>query len=307
VSSLRRAQAATRNVARPRARGLAIVVPAIVVPAIVVPAILVALLVAPVAAGTRVQGAPGPDAAPGAGAAGDWLSVSLELGHARSVSVELSLSADGAGARTFDRDLALLGGVDLYPEVELAWRLGRGHATTYVTGDIPMSDDHTSVGARAGPGPPSLDAGGGLAYRAGGNGFAAAVLAGVAYTLGGDAAEPESGVDAHLDGDVSRPVSARWRAGLAGYVHAHVGHVDAESAAAATAATAATAADLAGASPARVAALGPELRCTFSALGVTWLASLHGYAELRAERRLPGLVAFATLGIPLGGGPDDDD
>jgi len=293
VSSLRRAEAATRNAAGPHAPRAA---------RRRWPAILVALAIAPLAATARVEGAPAPDAAPGAGAAGDWLSASLELGHARSVSVELSLSADGAGARTSDHDLALLGGVDLYPEVELGWRLGRGRATTYVTGDIPMSDDHTGAGARAGTGPPSVDAGGGLAYRAGGNGLAAAALAGVGYTLGGDADEPESGVDAHLDGDVSRPVSARWRAGLAGYVHAHLGQVDAERAAAAT-----TTAELAGASPARVAALGPELRCTFSALGVTWLASLHGYAELRTKRRLPGLVAFATLGIPLGGGPDDDD
>jgi hypothetical protein len=41
----------------------------------------------------------------------------------------------------------------------------------------------------------------------------------------------------------------------------------------------------------------------FTAGGQQWYANLRGYKEFWAQNRIEGYAVFATLSIPLGGGP----
>jgi len=100
----------------------------------------------------------------------------------------------------------------------------------------------------------------------------------------------QSGVDSHLDWDVSQFLSQNWQVGVVGYVYYQLTGDSGSG-------------DHVGSFLSRVAAVGPEVGYAFSAGGLQWYANLRGYSEFWAENRLQGYAIFATLSIPLGGGP----
>jgi hypothetical protein len=99
-----------------------------------------------------------------------------------------------------------------------------------------------------------------------------------------------SGVDSHLDWDVSQFLSQNWQVGLVGYVYYQLTGDSGSG-------------EHVGSFKSRVAAVGPEVGYSFTAGGLQWYANLRGYKEFWAENRLEGYALFAMPSIPLGGGP----
>jgi hypothetical protein len=93
-----------------------------------------------------------------------------------------------------------------------------------------------------------------------------------------------------LDWAASQFLSANWQVGVAGYVYYQLTGDSGSGA-------------KLGPFKSRVASIGPQVGYLFKIGGLPAYANLRGYWEFWAQNRLEGYAIFATLSIPLGGGP----
>jgi len=136
----------------------------------------------------------------------------------------------------------------------------------------------------------AIDVGGAYTYLNNTGGFETSATLGFTYNGMNTSTNYQSGVDSHLDWAVSQFLSQNWQVGLVGYVYYQL-TADSGSG------------DHVGSFKSRVASIGAEVGYAFTAAGLPWYANLRGYKEFWAENRLEGYAVFATLSIPLGGGP----
>jgi len=218
-------------------------------------------------------------------------SFSLTFGGGwNSTSADLSVSTVRFGTQTLDRSDSDSGGADLYPQAQIAWTSGNNNWMTYVTGDLPVGSYSSKRLSNIGLGHTAIDVGGAYTYLNNTSGFETSATLGFTYNGMNTRTNYQSGVDSHLDWDVSQFLSQNWQVGIVGYVYYQL-TADSGSG------------DHVGSFKSRVASIGPEVGYAFSAGGLQWYANLRGYWEFWAENRIEGYALFATLSIPLGGGP----
>jgi hypothetical protein len=218
-------------------------------------------------------------------------SFSLTFGGGwNSTFADLSASTVKLGTQTLDRSDSDSGGADLYPQAQIAWASGNNNWMAYITGDMPVGSYSSQRLSNIGLGHTAIDVGGAYTYLNNTSGFEASATLGLTYNGMNTTTNYQSGVDSHLDWDVSQFLSQNWQVGIVGYVYYQL-TVDSGSG------------DHFGSFKSRVASIGPEVGYSFTAGGLQWYANLRGYKEFWAENRLEGYAVFATLSIPLGGGP----
>jgi hypothetical protein len=110
---------------------------------------------------------------------------------------------------------------------------------------------------------------------------------GFTYNSENTSTDVQSGIDSHLDFDVSQFLSQHLQVGIVGYVYYQLS-ADSGSG------------NMLGAFKSQVAALGPEVDYSFTAFGQQAYMNLRGYWEFWAQNRLEGRAAYLTLSIPLG-------
>jgi hypothetical protein len=207
-----------------------------------------------------------------------------------STSASLSASTVHLGTLTFDRSDTDSGGTDLYPQAQIAWTSGYNSWMTYVTGDLPVGSYSSTRLSNIGLGHTAIDAGGAYTYFNTKGGFEASAILGFTYNGMNTRTNYQSGVDSHLDFDISQFLSDNWQVGIVGYVYYQLTDDSGSG-------------DHVGSFKSRIAAVGPEVGYAFTAGGLQWYANLRGYKEFWAENRIEGYAVYATLSIPLGGGP----
>jgi hypothetical protein len=218
-------------------------------------------------------------------------SFSLTFGGGwNSTSANLSASSAMLGTQTLNRSDSDSGGMDLYPQAQIAWTSGKNNWMAYVTGDLPVGSYSSTRLSNIGLGHTAIDVGGAYTYLNNTSGFEASATLGFTYNGMNTSTNYQSGVDSHLDWDVSQFLSQNWQVGLVGYVYYQL-TADSGSG------------DHVGSFKSRVVSIGPEVGYSFTVGGLQWYANLRGYWEFWAQNRLEGYALFATMSIPLGGGP----
>jgi hypothetical protein len=199
----------------------------------------------------------------------------------------------GAQANASGSDI---GGTDLAPYASLAWNVGAHNWMTYLTGNIPVGAYDSQRLANIGLGHGAIDAGGAYTYFNPHSGHEFSAVLGFTYNFENPDTDYASGVDSHLDWDLSQTVTANWQVGLAGYVYYQLSADRYPT----TGAGGALQSQLLGAFKSRVAAIGPELGYTFDVNGGQGSLNVRGYREFWAQNRPEGYALFATLGLPFG-------
>jgi hypothetical protein len=218
-------------------------------------------------------------------------SFSLTFGGGwNSTSADVSASLASFGTQAINRSDTDTGGADLYPQAQIAWTSGNNNWMTYVTGDLPVGSYSSTRLSNIGLGHTAIDVGGAYTYFNGTSGSEASATLGVTYNGMNTSTNYQSGVDSHLDWAVSQFLSQNWQVGVVGYVYYQLTGDSGSG-------------DHVGSFKSRVASIGPELGYSFTVGGQQWYANLRGYWEFWAQNRLEGYAVFATLSIPLGGGP----
>ena len=207
-----------------------------------------------------------------------------------STSADVSASLVRLGTKTFGVSDTDSGGTDLYPQAQIAWTSGYNNWMTYVTGDLPVGSYSSQRLSNIGLGHTAIDVGGAYTYFNTKGGFEASAILGFTYNGMNTRTNYQSGVDSHLDFDISQFLSDNWQVGVVGYVYYQLTGDSGSG-------------DLVGSFKSRIAAVGPEVGYAFTAAGLQWYANLRGYKEFWAENRIEGYAVYATLSIPLGGGP----
>ena len=216
------------------------------------------------------------------------LAFGVAFGFGRNTTdADVSLSPRGTEVGRSD---AVPGFTDLYPIASLAWTSGVYNWMTYVTGDIPVGAYDSKRLANIGIGHGAIDAGGGYTYLNQQNGREFSAVLGFTYNFENPDAQYKNGIDSHLDWAASQFLSANWQVGVAGYVYYQL---TGDSGAGAKL----------GPFKSRVASIGPQVGYLFELGGRPAYLNLRGYWEFWAQNRLEGYAIFATLSIPLGGGP----
>jgi hypothetical protein len=187
------------------------------------------------------------------------------------------------------------GSTDLSPYASLAWADGAHNWMTYLTGNIPVGSYDSQRLANIGLGHGAIDAGGGYTYFNPHSGREFSAVLGFTYNFENPDTNYTSGVDAHLDWDLSQAIANDWLVGLAGYVYYQLS-ADRYPTNGVLGALQST---ILGDFKSRVAAIGPELGYTFDVNGAQGSLNLRGYWEFWAQNRPEGYALFATLGLPL--------
>jgi len=221
-----------------------------------------------------------------------WLggqpSFGLTFGGGRnSTSAQVSVSTERLGEITLNRSDSIWGGMDLYPQAQIAWNSGNNNWMTYLTGDVPTGAYSTTRLSNIGLGHGAIDAGGAYTYFNQTSGFEASGVLGFTYNFENTHTNYRSGVDSHLDWDVSQFLSEHWQLGVVGYVYYQLSGDSGSG-------------DRVGSFKSRVASAGPEVGYAFTIAGLPAYANLRAYWEFWTENRLKGTAVFATLAIPLG-------
>jgi hypothetical protein len=211
-------------------------------------------------------------------------------GGKNSTSADLLASTENLGSPAASRSDTVTGGVDLYPQAQIAWGRGNDNWMAYVTGGIPVGAYSSTRLSNIGLGHTAMDVGGAYTYLNTTSGFEASATLGITYNGENTKTNYQSGVDSHLDLAVSQFLSEHWQVGLVGYGYYQLTGDGGSG-------------DLVGSFKSRVAAVGPEVGYSFTAGGLPWYANIRGYKEFGAQNRIEGYAVYATLSIPLGGGP----
>lgn len=218
-------------------------------------------------------------------------SFAMAFGGGRnSTGADLSLSTAKFGSQTLDRDDTDSGGTDLYPQAQIAWASGNDNWMAYVTGDIPVGSYSSTRMSNIGLGHAAIDIGGAYTYFNSKSGLETSATLGFTYNWTNTHTNYQSGIDSHLDWDISQFLSENWQVGIVGYAYYQLTGDSGSG-------------NRVGSFKSRVASIGPEAGYAFKAGGLQWYANLRGYWEFGAQHRLEGYAVFATLNIPLGGGP----
>ena len=213
-------------------------------------------------------------------------SFSMTLGGGRnSTSADISIVTE-TGAQTLNRNDVIWGGMDLYPQAQIAWNKGYNNWMTYITGDIPTGAYESNRLANIGLGHGAIDAGGAYTYFNTKGGFETSAVLGFTYNMENSSTNVRSGVDSHLDFDVAQFLSDHFHVGVVGYVYYQLSGDSGSG-------------NRAGAFKSQVASLGPEVGYVFTAFGAQWYANLRGYWEFWAQNRLEGHAMYLTVSIPL--------
>jgi hypothetical protein len=206
-----------------------------------------------------------------------------------STSANASLSTLN-GTQTLNRSDSDSGGSDLYPQAQIAWNSGNNNWMAYITGDLPVGSYSSTRLSNIGLGHTAIDVGGAYTYLNNTSGFETSAVVGVTYNGMNTSTNYQSGVDSHLDFDVSQFLSQNWQVGIVGYAYYQLTGDSGSG-------------DHVGSFKSRVAALGPEVGYSFTVGGLQWYANLRAYWEFWAQNRLEGHAVYATLSIPLGPAP----
>jgi len=218
-------------------------------------------------------------------------SFSLTFGGGRnSTSAEISIVSGRFGVQSLNRSDADSSGTDLYPQAQIAWADGHNNWMTYITGDMPVGSYNSSRLSNIGLGHSAIDVGGAYTYLNPTSGLEVSATLGFTYNGTNDNTNYRSGVDSHLDWDVSQFLSEHWQVGIVGYVYYQLSGDSGSG-------------NRVGSFESQVVAVGPEVGYAFTANGLPWYANLRGYKEFNAQNRISDYAIFATLSIPLGGGP----
>ena len=218
-------------------------------------------------------------------------SFSLTFGGGwNSTTADLSVSTVNLGTQTLNRSDSDSGGMDLYPQAQIAWTAGNNNWMAYITGDMPVGSYSSTRLSNIGLGHTAVDVGGAYTYFNTTSGFETSWTLGFTYNGMNTSTNVQSGVDSHLDWDVSQFLSQNWQVGIVGYVYYQL-----------TADTGSG--DHVGSFKSRVASVGPLVGYSFTLGSLQWYANLRGYWEFWAQNRLEGHAVFATLSIPLGLAP----
>lgn len=213
-------------------------------------------------------------------------SFSLTVGGGRNqTSADISIALPN-NTETFDRSDTIWGGMDLYPQAQIAWSSGYQNWMSYITGDIPTGAYDSKRLANIGLGHGAIDAGGAYTYLNTKSGFETSAVLGFTYNMENASTNVRSGVDSHLDFDVAQFLSDHFHVGVVGYVYYQLSGDSGSG-------------NLAGPFKSRVASLGPEVGYLFTAFGAQWYANLRGYWEFWAQNRLEGHAVYLTVSIPL--------
>jgi len=223
--------------------------------------------------------------------AATWLggvpTLSLQLGGSwNRTQANAALAAVGGGGESIARSGSTVGGDDLSPTVQLAWAHGNSNWMAYVTGGLPTGAFQNSRLANTGLGHSAIDAGGAYTYANAHSGFEASATLGATHNGVNSQANYRSGLDTHLDWEVSQALNARVQFGIVGYVYHQLTADDGSG-------------DRLGSFQSRVSAAGAEVSYAFTAGGQQWTANVRGYWEFDAVHRTQGHCWFATLNLPL--------
>jgi len=140
-------------------------------------------------------------------------------GGSNSTSTDLSLSTLRPGTLTANRSDSDSGGADLYPQAQIAWTSGNDNWMAYITGDLPVGSYSSTRMSNIGLGHTALDIGGAYTYSNNTSGFEASATLGFTYNGMNTSTNYQSGVDSHLDWEVSQFLSQNWELGVVGYVY----------------------------------------------------------------------------------------
>jgi len=218
-------------------------------------------------------------------------SFSLTFGGGwNSTSADVSASLVHLGTKTLNVSDTDTGGMDLYPQAQIAWTSGYNNWMAYVMGGLPVGSYSSTRLSNIGLGHSSVDVGGAYTYFNTTGGFETSAVLGLTYNNMNTRTNYQSGVDSHLDWAVSQFLSEKAHVGIVGYVYYQLTDDSGSG-------------DHVGAFKSRIAAVGPEVGYLFTVGGQQWYANLRGYWEFWAQNRIEGYGIFATLSIPLGGGP----
>lgn len=210
------------------------------------------------------------------------------------VQADTAISTDSLGGQS-DAYGSDIGGTDLSPYLSLAWAEGVHNWMAYLTGNIAVGAYNSQRLANIGLGHGAIDAGGGYTYFNSQSGHEFSAVLGFTYNFENPDTDYTSGIDAHLDWDISQNLLDAWQIGLAGYVYYQLtadryptaGEIGALHA------------EVLGDFKSRVAAIGPELGYTFDARDGQASLSLRGYWEFWAQNRPEGYALFASLELPI--------
>ena len=191
------------------------------------------------------------------------------------------------GNQTFDVSDTIWGGMDLYPEAQIAWTKGNNNWMTYITGDIPTGAYQKNRLSNLGLGHTALDVGGAYTYLNNKSGTEFSAILGITYNGENTHTNIQSGWDSHLDFDVSQFLSNHFQVGIVGYVYYQFTGDSGTG-------------NKVGAFKSQVASLGPELGYAFTAFGQQAYMNLRAYWEFWAQNRLEGRAVYLTVSIPLG-------
>lgn len=215
-------------------------------------------------------------------------SVSLGFGggwNHTAADVAVATAGPVAVVRASD---TVTGGLDLFPQAQLAWSHGHHNGMVYIMGDVPTGAYAGNRLSNLGIGHAALDGGGGYTYFDADAGHEASTVLGVTVNGVNGTTHYRNGVDAHLDAEASQFITERWQAGVVGYLYRQLSADSGRG-------------DSVGPFESRAAAAGAELGYAFSAGGRTWYANVRGYWEFAARYRVAGHVVYATLDMPLTG------
>ena len=99
-------------------------------------------------------------------------SFSLTFGGGwNSTSADLSVSTVNVGTQTLNRSDSDSGGMDLYPQAQIAWTSGNNNWMAYITGDMPVGSYSSTRLSNIGLGHTAIDVGGAYTYLNNTTGF----------------------------------------------------------------------------------------------------------------------------------------
>jgi hypothetical protein len=201
-----------------------------------------------------------------------------------------TVSAMGPVAGSASQSDNLWGFADLYPEGQIAWNSGNHNWMGYMTGDLPVGAYKNGRLANIGLGHTAYDLGGAYTFLSNTTGTETSWITGFTFNGMNPDTYVQSGIDWHLDYDISQFLSQNWQVGVVGYVYYQLTNDSGIG-------------NLAGSNQSGVAAVGGELGYAFSLAGLQWYANARAYGEFWAQNRAKGFAIFGTISIPLGGGP----
>jgi len=107
------------------------------------------------------------------------------------------------------------GATDLYPQAQIAWTRGNNNWMAYITGDLAVGSYSSTPMSNIALGHTALELGGAYTSMNNTGRFEASARLGFTYKGMNTSTNPQSGIDSHLDWDVSQFLSQSRQVGNA--------------------------------------------------------------------------------------------